>query len=183
MRRGRLATRRAPRSSVRAAPCSILPVWTSGVVNVTSPSAGRVLRVPQESEAVIATGTPIVEVGDPQHVEVDRGVPVAGCRADEARRAGADRELGRAAAAGSRRSRRARRAHEDLGARRRRATHERDPAVQGRAARSAAGTRLPRRRARRRSRGEECDPRAARRVVPPRRRLGALQGGRRSGRS
>jgi HlyD family secretion protein len=41
-----------------------------GVVNVTSPSAGRVLRVPQESEAVIATGTPIVEVGDPRHVEV-----------------------------------------------------------------------------------------------------------------
>jgi HlyD family secretion protein len=42
----------------------------SGVVNVTSPSAGRVLRVPQESEAVIATGTPIVEVGDPRHVEI-----------------------------------------------------------------------------------------------------------------
>ena len=42
----------------------------SGVVNVTSPSAGRVLRRPQESEAVIAIGTPIVEVGDPRHVEV-----------------------------------------------------------------------------------------------------------------
>ena len=41
-----------------------------GLVNVTSPAAGRVLRVPQESEAVIATGTPIVEVGDPRHVEV-----------------------------------------------------------------------------------------------------------------
>lgn len=42
----------------------------AGTVNVTSPSAGRVLRVPQESEAVIATGTPIVEVGDPRHVEI-----------------------------------------------------------------------------------------------------------------
>jgi HlyD family secretion protein len=41
-----------------------------GVVNVTSPSAGRVLRRPQESEAVIQIGTPIVEVGDPRHVEV-----------------------------------------------------------------------------------------------------------------
>ncbi|HKU13374.1 MAG TPA: efflux RND transporter periplasmic adaptor subunit [Steroidobacteraceae bacterium] len=41
-----------------------------GLVNVTSPAAGRVLRVPQESEAVITSGTPIVEVGDPQHVEV-----------------------------------------------------------------------------------------------------------------
>ena len=110
-----------------------------------------------------------------------RGVPVAGCRADEARCAGADRELGRAAAAGSRRSRRARRAHEDLGARRRRATHERDSAVQGRAERSAAGTRLPRRCPRRGSRGEECRPRSARRAVPPRRWLGALQGGRRPG--
>lgn len=39
-------------------------------VNVISPSAGRVLRVPQESEAVIASGTPIVEVGDPRHVEI-----------------------------------------------------------------------------------------------------------------
>ncbi|MET0660785.1 MAG: efflux RND transporter periplasmic adaptor subunit [Steroidobacteraceae bacterium] len=41
-----------------------------GTVNVVSPSAGRVLRVPQESEAVITAGTPIVEVGDPRHVEI-----------------------------------------------------------------------------------------------------------------
>jgi HlyD family secretion protein len=42
----------------------------SGSVNVRSPSAGRVLRVPQESEAVITAGTPILEVGDPSHVEI-----------------------------------------------------------------------------------------------------------------
>jgi HlyD family secretion protein len=41
-----------------------------GTVNVKSPSAGRVLRVPQESEAVIAAGTTILEVGDPSHIEV-----------------------------------------------------------------------------------------------------------------
>ena len=41
-----------------------------GAVNVRSPSAGRVLRVPQESEAVILAGTPIVEVGDPSHIEI-----------------------------------------------------------------------------------------------------------------
>jgi HlyD family secretion protein len=41
-----------------------------GLVNVTSPAAGRVLRVLQESEAVIAAGTPIVEIGDPSHIEV-----------------------------------------------------------------------------------------------------------------
>lgn len=39
-------------------------------VNVTSPSAGRVLRVPQESEAVITAGTPILEVGNPDHIEI-----------------------------------------------------------------------------------------------------------------
>jgi HlyD family secretion protein len=39
-------------------------------VNVTSPSAGRVLRVPQESEAVVTAGTPILEVGDPGHIEI-----------------------------------------------------------------------------------------------------------------
>jgi HlyD family secretion protein len=42
----------------------------SGTVNVKSPSAGRVLRVPQESEAVITVGTPIVEVGDPARIEI-----------------------------------------------------------------------------------------------------------------
>jgi HlyD family secretion protein len=42
----------------------------SGTVNVKSPSAGRVLRVPQESEAVITVGTPILEVGDPMLIEV-----------------------------------------------------------------------------------------------------------------
>jgi HlyD family secretion protein len=42
----------------------------SGTVNVKSPSSGRVLRVPQESEAVISVGTPILEVGDPTLIEV-----------------------------------------------------------------------------------------------------------------
>ena len=45
-------------------------VGGGGVVQVTSPAAGRVLRVPQESEAVISAGSPIVEIGDPRHVEV-----------------------------------------------------------------------------------------------------------------
>jgi HlyD family secretion protein len=40
------------------------------LIAVTTPSPGRVLRVPQESEAVIAAGTPILEVGDPNHIEV-----------------------------------------------------------------------------------------------------------------
>lgn len=37
---------------------------------VRAPVAGRVLRVLQESEAVVATGTPLVELGDPAELEV-----------------------------------------------------------------------------------------------------------------
>ncbi len=66
------AARDAARAEVERARSALLDPsrMEKGIVNVTSPSAGRVLRVPQESEAVIATGTPIVEVGDPEHVEV-----------------------------------------------------------------------------------------------------------------
>jgi HlyD family secretion protein len=41
-----------------------------GLIDVRSPVNGRVLRVPQESESVIAAGTPLVEVGDPGRIEV-----------------------------------------------------------------------------------------------------------------
>ena len=66
------AARDAARAEVVRARSAVLdPSRTErGIVNVTSPSPGRVLRVPQESEAVIQTGTPIVEVGDPRRVEV-----------------------------------------------------------------------------------------------------------------
>jgi HlyD family secretion protein len=37
---------------------------------IRSPVAGRVLRVVQESEAVVAVGAPLVEVGDPRALEV-----------------------------------------------------------------------------------------------------------------
>ncbi|MBU8541427.1 efflux RND transporter periplasmic adaptor subunit [Falsiroseomonas tokyonensis] len=37
---------------------------------VRAPVAGRVLRVLQESEAVVATGTPLLELGDPAELEV-----------------------------------------------------------------------------------------------------------------
>ncbi|HET7729545.1 MAG TPA: efflux RND transporter periplasmic adaptor subunit [Usitatibacter sp.] len=38
--------------------------------SVTSPVAGAVLKVAQESEAVVAMGTPFVEVGDPRALEI-----------------------------------------------------------------------------------------------------------------
>ena len=41
-----------------------------GVRDVTSPVSGFVLRVPQESERVVAAGTPLVEIGDPARLEM-----------------------------------------------------------------------------------------------------------------
>src|SRR5688572_18675690 len=66
------ASRDAAKAEVERARSALLEADRIGgsMVDVTSPSAGRVLRVPQESEAVVAAGTPIVEVGDPNLVEV-----------------------------------------------------------------------------------------------------------------
>jgi HlyD family secretion protein len=66
------AARDAAKAEVERARSALLEADRIGgsMVDVTSPSAGRVLRVPQESEAVVAAGAPIVEVGDPNLVEV-----------------------------------------------------------------------------------------------------------------
>lgn len=45
---------------------------TSGnLVEVKSPVSGRVLNVMQESETIVAAGTPILEVGDPADIEIE----------------------------------------------------------------------------------------------------------------
>ena len=41
-----------------------------GSVAVTAPVSGYVLRVPQESERVIVAGTPLLEIGDPERLEL-----------------------------------------------------------------------------------------------------------------
>ena len=41
------------------------------LVEVTSPVSGRLLKVMQESETVIAAGMPIAEVGDPADIEIE----------------------------------------------------------------------------------------------------------------
>jgi HlyD family secretion protein len=66
------AARDAASAEVARARSAVLDAGrtVAGNVDVKSPSAGRVLRVPQESEAVINAGTSILEVGDPMHVEV-----------------------------------------------------------------------------------------------------------------
>ncbi len=43
---------------------------TGAVWDIRSPVAGSVLRVAQESEAVVAAGAPILEIGDPSALEV-----------------------------------------------------------------------------------------------------------------
>lgn len=39
-------------------------------VNVRAPASGRVLRLIQESERVVVAGTPVVEIGDPENLEL-----------------------------------------------------------------------------------------------------------------
>ena len=41
-----------------------------GASAVTAPVSGFVLRVPQESERVVVAGTPILEIGDPERLEI-----------------------------------------------------------------------------------------------------------------
>jgi HlyD family secretion protein len=66
------AAREAAQAEVARARSALLEADRIGgeTVAVTAPSAGSVLRVPQESEAVIAAGTPIVEIGDTRHIEI-----------------------------------------------------------------------------------------------------------------
>ena len=46
------------------------PAGSSCCVPVLAPVSGRVLRVLHESEGIVASGTPLIEVGDPQDLEV-----------------------------------------------------------------------------------------------------------------
>lgn len=47
-------------------------VSTAGnLVTITSPVYGRVLKVMQESEIIVAPGTPILEIGDPTDIEIE----------------------------------------------------------------------------------------------------------------
>ncbi|MBL0924629.1 MAG: HlyD family efflux transporter periplasmic adaptor subunit [Sphingomonadaceae bacterium] len=42
----------------------------SGVLDVRSPTSGTVMRVSRESEATVAAGTPLVEIGNPRDLEI-----------------------------------------------------------------------------------------------------------------
>jgi HlyD family secretion protein len=49
---------------------ALLETGTSGVVPVLAPITGRVLRLCEECEKVVAAGTPLLELGDPGELEV-----------------------------------------------------------------------------------------------------------------
>ncbi len=66
---------RAAAADVRAAEASLVALRTNGaarraVIEVRSPAAGEVLRVHERSERVLASGAPIVTIGDPARFEV-----------------------------------------------------------------------------------------------------------------
>jgi HlyD family secretion protein len=72
--KAQLEVRRSERAS--AAARLIDPISLEGqsagtcCIQIRSPVSGRVLRIPQESEAVVQPGTPIIEIGNPQDLEV-----------------------------------------------------------------------------------------------------------------
>jgi HlyD family secretion protein len=47
------------------------PGSRGGTVEICAPVGGKVLRVLQESVAVVAPGTPLIEIGDPQNLELE----------------------------------------------------------------------------------------------------------------
>ncbi|MEO8307304.1 MAG: efflux RND transporter periplasmic adaptor subunit [Pseudomonadota bacterium] len=66
------ATRDAAAAGLTRARSALLPAerMAAGTIAVRAPVDGDVLRVPQKSESVLVVGAPIVELGDPSHVEV-----------------------------------------------------------------------------------------------------------------
>lgn len=64
----------AARHSLDAARATLItansPARGRGAIDVTSPVGGYVFRVPQESERVVAAGMPLVELGDPDRLEM-----------------------------------------------------------------------------------------------------------------
>jgi HlyD family secretion protein len=72
----RLEAAQASRDSAAAglarARSALLPPerMAGGAIVIRAPVAGSVLRVPQKSENVVPVGSPLIEIGDPTHVEV-----------------------------------------------------------------------------------------------------------------
>jgi HlyD family secretion protein len=72
--RAQLEMRRSVRESLAARlldPSSAaLPANTTCCVQIRSPVTGRILKIVQESEAVVPAGAPLIEIGDPGDLEI-----------------------------------------------------------------------------------------------------------------
>lgn len=66
------ASRDAAAAGLAQARSAVLPAerTAGGNIVIRAPVAGSVLRVPQKSENVVPVGSPLIEIGDPAHVEV-----------------------------------------------------------------------------------------------------------------
>ncbi|MET0281973.1 MAG: efflux RND transporter periplasmic adaptor subunit [Steroidobacteraceae bacterium] len=66
------AARDAAAADLARARSALQPADRAGSAGVTirAPAAGRVLTVPQKSEGVVQVGSPLIEIGDPSHIEV-----------------------------------------------------------------------------------------------------------------
>lgn len=65
---------RSAEAELRAARAALLaigaPAGAQAAVSLRSPVSGRVLRIPEKSERVVASGTPLLVLGDPARLEV-----------------------------------------------------------------------------------------------------------------
>jgi HlyD family secretion protein len=72
--RAQLEVRRSERQSINArlidASSNPAPADPDLGIRLRAPVSGRVLAIPQESEAVVQAGTPLIEIGDPRDLEV-----------------------------------------------------------------------------------------------------------------
>jgi len=72
--KAQLDVRRSERASLAArlaAPGgTAAPIQSQWSIELLAPAAGRVLRIVQESEAVVPAGTPLIEIGDPLDLEI-----------------------------------------------------------------------------------------------------------------
>ncbi len=66
----RVRAAQADLAGLRAGRAAYLGSGSSRMVTLTSPAAGEVLRVYEKSERLVPAGTPLVEVGDPNGLEI-----------------------------------------------------------------------------------------------------------------
>ncbi|HJQ66278.1 MAG TPA: efflux RND transporter periplasmic adaptor subunit [Gemmatimonadales bacterium] len=55
---------------VEQARATVSTTRATGVLRLRAPVRGRVLRIPEQSERVVAAGTPLLELGDPNRLEI-----------------------------------------------------------------------------------------------------------------